>query len=154
MIRDIYLDDAVSLTRELITNACVNTGDPDSGNEIVSVATLQRYLASAGTVIEPHPGRASVVYRIKGTDAGAPRLLLIPHLDVVPAEGASWSHDPFGAEISDGYIWGRGAVDMLNVTASMVAVFKSLLDGTAPPPRGDVILAAVADEEAGGVYGA
>jgi acetylornithine deacetylase/succinyl-diaminopimelate desuccinylase-like protein len=149
-----YLDDAVSLTCRLITNACINTGDPASGNEIVSVRTIQAYLGSTGTVVEPLPGRASVVYRIQGIDPEAPRLLLIPHLDVVPAEASSWSRDPFAGDIVDGFIWGRGAVDMLNLTASMVAVFKSLLDGSSRAPRGDVILAAVADEEAGGIYGA
>jgi acetylornithine deacetylase/succinyl-diaminopimelate desuccinylase-like protein len=149
-----YLDDAVLLTCQLITNACINTGDPASGNEIVSVRTIQDYLGNTGTVIEPLPGRASVVYRIQGIDPEAPRLLLIPHLDVVPAEASSWSRDPFAGDIVDGFIWGRGAVDMLNLTASMVVVFKSLLDGSSRAPRGDVILAAVADEEAGGIYGA
>ena len=149
-----YLDDAVRLTQRFIANACVNTGDPGSGTEIVSVRTIQDYLGEEGTVIEPLPGRASVVYRIQGTEADAPRLLLLPHLDVVPAVRSSWSHDPFAGDIADGFIWGRGAVDMLNITASMVAVFKSLLDGSSPAPRGDVILAAVADEEAGGIYGA
>jgi acetylornithine deacetylase/succinyl-diaminopimelate desuccinylase-like protein len=154
MISERYLDDAVSLTCQLIKNACTNTGDPASGNEIVSVGTIQEYLGDTGTVVEPLPDRASVVYRIQGTDPEAPRLLMIPHLDVVPAEPASWSRDPFSGDIVDGFIWGRGAVDMLNLTASMVAVFKSLRDGSSPAPRGDVILAAVADEEAGGIYGA
>jgi acetylornithine deacetylase/succinyl-diaminopimelate desuccinylase-like protein len=154
MIDNRYLDDAVRLTRQFIANACVNTGDPESGNEIVSVRTIQEYVGDRGTVVEPLPGRASVVYRIRGAEPDAPRLLLIPHLDVVPAVRSSWTHDPFAGDVADGVIWGRGAVDMLNVTAAMVAVFKSLLDGSSPPPRGDVILAAVADEEAGGVYGA
>ena len=154
MIPNRYLDDAVRLTRQLIANACVNTGDPTSGNEVVSVRTIQDYMGDEGTVVEPLAGRASVVYRISGTEPNAPRLLLIPHLDVVPAVRSSWSHDPFAGDIADGFIWGRGAVDMLNVTAAMVAVAKSLLDGSSPAPRGDVILAAVADEEAGGIYGA
>lgn len=154
MIDDRYLDDAVRLTQELIRNACVNTGDPGSGNEIVSVRTIQEYLGVEGTVVEPLPGRASVVYRIRGTDPDAPRLLMIPHLDVVPAVASSWTHEPFAGQVSDGFIWGRGAVDMLNVTAAMVAVFKSLLEGFSTSPKGDVILAAVADEEAGGIYGA
>ena len=149
-----YCDDAVRLTQQFIANACVNTGDPASGNEIASVRTIQDYMGDEGTVIEPLAGRASVVYRIPGTEPQAPRLLLIPHLDVVPAVPSSWSHDPFAGDIVDGFIWGRGAVDMLNVTAAMVAVVKSLLDGSSLAPRGDVILAAVADEEAGGTYGA
>lgn len=149
-----YQDAAVSLLRDLIRNACVNTGDPDSGNEIASVRSLQQFLGTEGTVVEPHPGRGSVIFRIAGVNPDAPRLLLIPHLDVVPADPSLWEHDPFSATIADGFVWGRGAVDMLNVTASMVAVFKALVDGAIPPPEGDVILAAVADEEAGGNFGA
>jgi len=154
MIPDSYLDDAVRLTQRLISNACVNTGEPTSGNEIVSVRTIQEYLGMDGTVVEPLKGRASVVFRIEGSDPDAPSLLLIPHLDVVPADADDWSHDPFAGDIIDGFIWGRGAVDMLNLTAAMVAVFKALLDRAVSAPMGDIILAAVADEEAGGIHGA
>ncbi len=146
--------DAIDLLVEMIQNACVNTGDPDSGGEIRSVRTIQRYLEDDGTIIEPRPGRASVIYRTAGTDPDAPVLLLIPHLDVVPAKASDWRFDPFGAVRADGFVWGRGAVDMLNVTAAMVVVFRAIRDGLLPQPRGDVILAAVADEEAGGEYGA
>ncbi len=149
-----YQTHAVRLLQELIRNACVNTGDPGSGNEIASVRTIQDYLGHTGTVVEPIAGRASVVFRLRGHDTDAPRLLLIPHLDVVPADPTAWTHDPFSGDIRDGFVWGRGAVDMLNVTAAMVAVFKALLDGAITAPAGDVILAAVADEEAGGTYGA
>ena len=154
MATEAWLDDAVDLTVALITNACVNTGDPDSGEEIRSVRTIQAYLGAAGTVIEPHPGRASVVYRIPGTDPNAQRLLMIPHLDVVPAEDGSWTHPPFDGVRADGFVWGRGAVDMLNLTAAMVATFGAVASGRLPPPRGDLVLAAVADEEAGGALGA
>lgn len=145
---------AIELLVELIQNACVNTGDPASGNEIRSVETIQRFMGDDGTVIEPLPGRASVVYRHEGSDPDAPKLLLIPHLDVVPADASSWRFDPFGGVRAEGFIWGRGAVDMLNVTAAMTTIFKAIVDGDIAPPRGDVILAAVADEEAGGVHGA
>jgi len=145
---------AVDLLVELIQNACVNTGDPSSGGEIRSVESVQRFLGNEGTVIEPLPGRASVVFRIEGTHPEAPTLLLIPHLDVVPADPADWTHDPFAGIRSSGFVWGRGAVDMLNVTAAMVTVFRALSDGTLGRPHGDVILACVADEEAGGTYGA
>jgi len=150
----IWAEASIDLLVNLITNACVNTGAPDSGNEIVSVRTIQEFLGDPGTVVEPLPGRASVVYRIPGADPGAERLLMIPHLDVVPANPEDWIHPPFAAMRSDGFVWGRGAVDMLNVTAAMVVVFKALRDGVLPAPTGDVILAAVADEEAGGVHGA
>ncbi|GMR01753.1 MAG: M20/M25/M40 family metallo-hydrolase [Acidimicrobiia bacterium] len=146
--------EAVSLLVDMIMNACVNTGDPDSGNEIRSVRTIQDFLGETGTVVEPMPTRASVIYRIVGTDRTAPKLLMIPHLDVVPANAADWSHDPFGAVRQNGFVWGRGAVDMLNVTAAMVVVYRWLRDGVVAPPAGDVILACVADEEAGGVHGA
>lgn len=139
---------------EMIRNACVNTGDPASGHEIRSVRTVQEYLGEAGTVIQPIEERASVVYRLSGRNPSAPRLLLIPHLDVVPANATDWAFDPFAATRSSGFVWGRGAVDMLNVTASMVVVFRWLRDGVLPRPEGDVILACVADEEAGGALGA
>ena len=154
MASDAWIDDAVDLTATLITNACVNTGDPDSGQEIRSVRTIQDYLGAPGTVVEPHPGRASVVYRIPGTEPEAPRLLMIPHLDVVAADDVAWTHAPFDGVRADGFVWGRGAVDMLNLTAAMVAVFGAVSSGTLPRPRGDLILAAVADEEAGGALGA
>lgn len=146
--------EAVGLLRELIQNACVNTGEITSGDEIRSVRTIQEFLGERGTVIEPHPGRASVVFRIPGTDPSAPKLLLIPHLDVVPATVADWSRDPFEGIEADGVVWGRGAVDMLNVTAAMVVIFRWVKDALIPQPVGDLILACVADEEAGGAYGA
>lgn len=149
-----WADEAVQLTIDLIRNACVNDGTPDSGNEIRSVRTVQEYLGDTGTVIEPAPGRGSVILRITGTDPDAPTVLMLPHLDVVPASPHDWTHPPFEGKVVDGMIWGRGAVDMLNVTGAMVAVFKGLRDGDLAPPAGDVILACVADEEAGGSLGA
>lgn len=154
MPEDFNPSEAIDLLVELIQNACVNTGQPESGHEIRSVESIQRYLGEPGTVVEPLPGRASAVFRVAGSDPTAPTLLLIPHLDVVPAVASDWTYDPFGAVRADGFIWGRGAVDMLNVTAAMVVIFKGLRDGHLEPPRGDVILAVVADEEAGGTYGA
>lgn len=153
-VRHPWSAEAVDLLVELIRNRCVNTGEPSSGNEIVSVRTIQEFLDEPGTVIEPLPGRASVIYRIPGRDPTAPRLLLIPHLDVVPANEGEWTYPPFDGIRADGFVWGRGAVDMLNVTAAMVVVYRALRDEDLPPPEGDVILAAVADEEAGGTHGA
>lgn len=144
----------VDLLQRLIRNRCVNDGTPDSGYESRSVETLAEFFGSEGTVIEPHPGRQSVVYRVPGSTPGAPTLTLLPHLDVVPVTEAGWDHDPFGGEIIDGFIWGRGAVDMLNLTAAMATVFRPYLTGTRQPLPGDLIFAAVADEEAGGALGA
>jgi acetylornithine deacetylase/succinyl-diaminopimelate desuccinylase-like protein len=144
----------VPLLQELIRNRCVNDGTRESGHEYRSVGTLAEFFGQPGEIVEPAPGRQSVVYRVPGDDPSAPTLLLLPHLDVVPVNLAGWSVDPFAAEIADGFVWGRGAVDMLNVTAAMAVVFKKYLTGQVSPLPGDLILAAVADEEAAGGLGA
>ncbi len=140
----------------LIRNACVNDGSVTSGGETRSVDLLRTYLEGSGLDIETYeaaPGRSSLVARIEGTDPDAPTLLLMGHTDVVPVNPEHWRHDPFGAELIDGEIWGRGAVDMLNLTASMAVATKRLArSGFAP--RGTLIYLAVADEEAHGDYGA
>ncbi len=117
------------------------------------MATLAAYLGAEGRVFEPHPGRQSVLYRVPGSRPGAPRLMLLGHTDVVPARPDGWSHPPFSGERRDGFVWGRGAVDMLNQTSVMAAVFRRYLDGTLPPLPGDLLLLAVADEEAAGRLG-
>lgn len=146
--------DAVSLLVSLIQNGCVNDGTPDSGGEYRSVETLQDYLGARGEVYEPHPGRQSVVYRVEGSTPGAPTLMLMGHTDVVPASRHGWLHDPFEGLIDDGFVWGRGAVDMLNVTAAMAAAFRPYLHEEKEPLPGDLVYLAVADEEAGGKLGA
>lgn len=117
---------------------------------------LRSYLDGHGLDIEVHepaPGRASVVARIEGSDADAPSLLLLGHTDVVPANEERWQRDPFGGELVDGEVWGRGAVDMLNLTASMAVAMRRLADAGFRP-RGTLVYAAVADEEALGTWGA
>jgi acetylornithine deacetylase/succinyl-diaminopimelate desuccinylase-like protein len=146
--------DSVELLRALIRNACVNDGTPESGQEIRSVETLHDFFGRAGTTFEAVAGRTSTVYRIPGTDPGAPTLMLMGHLDVVPVNEDGWTVDPFGGTVADGFVWGRGAVDMLNLTASMAVVFKQYLDGDVPPLPGDLVFLAVADEEAAGGLGA
>lgn len=143
----------VDLLQQLIRNACVNDGTPESGHEHRSVETLIDYFGVPGRVFEPAPGRQSLVYRIEGTNPDTPALAFVPHLDVVPADPDGWSVDPFGAEIHDGLLYGRGAIDMLNVTAAMAAAARPYVRGE-KAPRGDLVLAFVADEEAGGRYGA
>lgn len=146
-------DPTVDLLRTLIRNRCVNDGTPESGHEYRSVETLIDYLGAAGEIIEPVKGRQSLVYRIPGHDPDAPSLALVPHLDVVPVSPRGWSVDPFAAEESDGLIWGRGAVDMLNVTAAMATVARPYISGE-KRLAGDLVLAAVADEENSGILGA
>jgi len=143
----------ITLLQTLIQNACVNDGTRDSGQEHRSVETLLEYFGVAGEIFEPVPGRQSLIYRISGTDPDAPSLAFVPHLDVVPVEPSGWSQDPFGGEIIDGFVYGRGAIDMLNVTAAMSAAVRPYLTGEIQP-RGDLIFIAVADEEGGGRFGA
>ena len=149
-------DEVVDLLQHLIRNRCVNDGTAGSGHEDRSVDTLQGYLGDSGFDVEryePLPGRASLLARMTGSDPRAPGLLLMGHTDVVPVTEANWSRDPFGGELVDGEVWGRGAVDMLNLTSSMAVAFRRLA-GSGFRPRGDLIYLAVADEEALGTHGA
>ena len=148
--------EVTDLLQHLIRNACVNDGSADSGNERRSVDVLHSYLEGPGidlSVHALHPERPSLVARIEGRDPKAPTVLLMGHTDVVPANFDGWRHDPYGGELIDGEVWGRGAVDMLNLTASMAVATKHLAnDGFAPD--GTLIYLAVSDEEALGTYGA
>jgi acetylornithine deacetylase/succinyl-diaminopimelate desuccinylase-like protein len=147
---------ATALLQDLIRNACVNDGRPESGEEIRSADLLTGYLEGAGLDIEryePQPGRRSVLAKIEGSDPEAPSLLLMGHTDVVPVNVDGWSRDPFSGDVVDGMVWGRGAVDMLNLTASMAVAFRQLAD-SGFKPKGTISYLAVADEEARGVWGA
>jgi acetylornithine deacetylase/succinyl-diaminopimelate desuccinylase-like protein len=149
-------DETTDLLQQLIQNACVNDGRVESGGEIRSVDLLQQYLGSAGLDVEryePQPGRASLVARIEGSDPTAPSLLLMGHTDVVPVSADGWSREPFSGELVDGFVWGRGAVDMLNITASQAVAFRNLAQ-SGFTPKGTLIYLAVADEEALGTWGA
>lgn len=153
---DEAIDEATELLQRLIRNKCVNEGTVSSGNEARSVETLASYLAGPGVEMrryEPKPGRGNLVLRVEGTDPSAPTLCLMGHIDVVPASASAWRRDPFGGDLVDGEVWGRGAIDMLGITASMAVATKRLLrEGWRP--RGTLIYLAVADEEALGTYGA
>jgi acetylornithine deacetylase/succinyl-diaminopimelate desuccinylase-like protein len=147
---------SVELLQALIRNECVNDGTPDSGNETRNSDLLVSYLEGTGVDIQtytPRPGRDSMIARIAGSDPNAPSLCLMGHTDVVPVNRDGWTHDPFAADIIDGEIWGRGAVDMLNLTSTMAVVFRQLANENFKP-KGDLIYFGVADEEAGGVWGA
>ena len=147
---------STELLQTLIRNACVNDGTVTSGNEMRNADVLQTYLEGGGLDVErfeSEPGRTSIVARIEGTDPDAPTLCLMGHTDVVPVNPAGWTHDPFGGELIDGEVWGRGAIDMLNITATMAVVTRHLAT-TGFRPKGTLIYFGVADEEAGGRYGA
>ncbi|MFZ0667110.1 MAG: M20/M25/M40 family metallo-hydrolase [Acidimicrobiales bacterium] len=148
--------EVTELLQQLIRNSCVNDGTEQSGQEHRSSDTIQSVLEGTGVdfeAYEPVPGRRSLVARIEGKNRDAPSLALVGHTDVVPAEPSDWRHDPFGGELIDGEVWGRGAVDMLNLTASMAISIRHLaLEGFRP--EGDIVYVAVADEEALGSHGA
>ncbi len=148
--------ETVELLQTLIRNQCVNDGTPDSGHESRNADVLHTFVEGSGVDIErwePAPGRASFVARIAGSDPSAPSLCLMGHTDVVPVNPDGWRNDPFGGELIDGEIWGRGAIDMLNLTSSMAVAFRSLAD-RGFKPKGDLLYFAVADEEAGSAIGA
>lgn len=148
--------EATELLRTLIRNACVNDGTPASGQEVRNADALEAFLSGAGLSFERYtaaPGRVSLLTRIQGSDPKAPTLMLMGHTDVVPANPAGWDRDPFSGDLDDGIVWGRGATDMLNITASM-AVATRRLAKSGFRPRGSLIYLGVADEEAGSVYGA
>jgi acetylornithine deacetylase/succinyl-diaminopimelate desuccinylase-like protein len=148
--------ESTDLLQQLIRNACVNDGTIESGVEIRSVELLHQYLGDTGLDVErfePQPGRASLVARIEGSDPTAPSLLLMGHTDVVPVNPDGWSREPFSGDLVDGFVWGRGAVDMLNITASQAVAFRNLAR-SGFTPKGTLIYLAVADEEALGTWGA
>ena len=148
--------ETVDLLQHLIRNKCVNEGTEASGDEIRNADLLHNYLEGVGLdmqLFHAAPGRTTLVARIQGHDPDAPSLCLNGHTDVVPVTPEGWSRDPFGGELIDGEIWGRGAVDMLNLTASMAVAVRHLA-ATGFRPAGDLIYMAVADEEAGSAYGA
>jgi acetylornithine deacetylase/succinyl-diaminopimelate desuccinylase-like protein len=150
------VSEVTDLLQQLIRNACVNDGSPESGAERRNVAVLASYLEGSGLDLERYeaaPGRESLVARIEGSDPSAPALMLMGHTDVVPVNPDRWRRDPFGGELVDGEVWGRGAVDMLNLTASM-AVATRRLARQGFRPKGSLVYLAVADEEALGSYGA
>ncbi len=145
-------DEVVDLCRDLVR---FDTTNPTS-NERAAAEWVAERLTDAGlapTVLESEPGRASVVARWAGEDSSRPALLIHGHLDVVPADASDWTVDPFAGEVRDGCLWGRGAIDMKDMDAMTLAVVEDWARSGRRPPR-DVVLAFVADEEAGGTHGA
>jgi acetylornithine deacetylase/succinyl-diaminopimelate desuccinylase-like protein len=155
-VTDSAEDEVAGLCRELIRIDTSNPGDHSGPGERVAaeyVAGLLSEVGLAPVVVESHPKRTSVVARIEGEDRSRPGLLVHGHLDVVPAAAGDWRVDPFSGEIADGMVWGRGAVDMKDMDAIMLATARQRLREGRKPAR-DVVFAFTADEEAGGNWGA
>ncbi|MFV0433597.1 MAG: M20/M25/M40 family metallo-hydrolase [Leucobacter sp.] len=150
------LSETARIARDLIRFDTTNRGGGDAESERPAAEYVAAYLRDLGLepqIFESLPGRASVVARVSGTEASLPALVLHGHLDVVPADPANWTVDPFAGVVKDGMLWGRGAVDMKDMDAMILTAVAELLRA-GERPRRDVILAFFADEENGGVYGA
>jgi acetylornithine deacetylase/succinyl-diaminopimelate desuccinylase-like protein len=148
------LDEVVTFTSDLIRIDTTNRGGGDCRERPAAEYAAAR-LAEAGiepTLLERTKGRTNVVARIEGTDPSAGALLLHGHLDVVPAAAADWSVHPFSGEIRDGVVWGRGAVDMKNMDAMILAVVRGWARQGVRPRR-DIVIAFTADEEASAADG-
>ncbi|MCK7624775.1 M20/M25/M40 family metallo-hydrolase [Streptomyces sp. RS10V-4] len=143
------LDEVVRFTSELIRIDTSNSGD-GSCRERPAAEYVAERLAEAGlepVLLERSPGRTNVVARVEGSDPSADALLVHGHLDVVPAEPADWQVHPFAGEVRDGVVWGRGAIDMKNMDAMMLATVRQWARSGIRPRR-DIVLAFTADEEA------
>src|SRR5579875_1353692 len=145
-------DEVVDLLVDLIR---INTSNP-THPERPAAEWVAEKLGEVGVesqIIEAAPGRASTIARLEGEDPSRPPLLIHGHLDVVPADASEWSVDPFAGEVKDGYVWGRGAVDMKDMDAMVLSLVREWRRTGRKPPR-DIVLAFVSDEEAGGRLGA
>lgn len=151
MIIENDVNESVQLLSKLIQNKCVNP----PGNEIANLKTIESHLKSKGIecqIFESAPNRGNLLARIKGAENG-PKLMFGPsHVDVVPvSKPEKWSVDPFSGEIKDGFVWGRGAMDMLFIVVTQVQAFVKIFEEGIE--KGELILFIVSDEEAGGTYG-
>ena len=151
-------EEVVQLCSELIRFESVNTGDPDTigDGEARAARYIQQKLDEVGyetIYVESVPGRGNVICRLEGQDRVRGALLIHGHVDVVPADASEWTVDPFSGAVQDGYVWGRGAVDMKDMVAMTLSVARDFKTNGVVPPR-DIIFAFVSDEEAGGTWGA
>lgn len=152
---DSELPEVVRIARDLIRFDTSNFGGGTSHGEREAAEYVADYLRALGLepeFYEPVPRRTNVMARVPGRNPGKPALVLHGHLDVVPAMAADWSVDPFAGEIRDGMLWGRGAVDMKDMDAMILASVADILRSGERPER-DLILVFFADEENGGVEG-
>jgi len=147
-------EEVVKICQDLIRIPSVNYGE-GKGDEKAVAEYIVASLAEVGIpakIYESAPNRCNVIANIEGADTSRPGLVVHGHIDVVPANAADWSVDPFAAEIRDGMIWGRGAVDMKNVDAMILAIIRKWARTGYKPPR-NIVLAFFADEEAGMTFG-
>ncbi|TPW70928.1 M20/M25/M40 family metallo-hydrolase [Schumannella sp. 10F1B-5-1] len=150
------LEDTARIARDLIRFDTTNHGEGRSNGETEAAEYLEAELRSMGLapqLFDAAPGRTSVVARVEGADPSRPALVLHGHTDVVPADPANWTVDPFGGEVRDGLLWGRGAVDMKDMDAMIITALRDIHDAGKRPAR-DVIVAFFSDEENGGDFGA
>jgi acetylornithine deacetylase/succinyl-diaminopimelate desuccinylase-like protein len=148
-------DEVVQICQDLIRIDTSNFGDGSGPGEAQAAAYVVESLREVGLepqTFESDPGRVSVVVRIPGADPSRGALCIHGHLDVVPANAADWSVDPFSGELRDGCVWGRGAVDMKDMDAMILACVRDLARTGTVPPR-DLVIVFFADEEAGGRKG-
>ena len=147
-------EETIRICQELIRIPSVNYGEGKGDEKAVAeyVVTSLAEVGITAITYESAPNRVNVVAKIKGSDSSRAGLVVHGHIDVVPAEAKDWSVDPFSGEIKDGFIWGRGAVDMKNVDAMILAIVRKWAREGYVPPR-DIVLAFFADEEAGSEYG-
>ena len=150
-------DEVVDLVSALIRFDTSNTGEPETTKgEAECARWVAEQLEEVGYTTEyveaGAPGRGNVFARLKGADPDRGALLMHGHLDVVPAEASDWSVHPFSGAVEDGYVWGRGAVDMKDMVGMIIAVARHFKRAGIVPPR-DLVFAFVSDEEAGGKYG-
>jgi acetylornithine deacetylase/succinyl-diaminopimelate desuccinylase-like protein len=148
--------EVAALCSELIRIDTSNRGGVDGAYERPAAERVAEWLTDAGlspVLWESEPGRASLFARIPGTDPQRPALLVHCHLDVVPADPTDWTLPPFSGEVHDGQVWGRGAVDMKDMCAMVLAVVRRWRRTGTRPAR-DIVLAFFADEETGSELGA
>ena len=147
-------EEVVRICQDLIRIPSVNFGEGKGDEKEVAeyVAASLEEVGIKTTIYESAPGRCNVMARISGRDSSRPGLVVHGHLDVVPANADDWSINPFCGDIIDGFIWGRGAVDMKNMDAMIIATVRDWSRTGYVPPR-DIVLAFFADEEAGSILG-
>lgn len=149
-------DEVAEICQRLIRFDTSNFGNNEGPGERAAAEYVAELITEVGLepiILESAPGRSNVIVRVEGTDKSLGALIVHGHLDVVPAFKHEWSLDPFAAELKDGMIWGRGAVDMKDMDAMILSVLRQM-QRTNTRPRRDLIFAFFADEEAGGDYGA